>query len=187
MELYEKRISGETIFSGRIVALRVDRVQLPNGREAAREVVSHPGGVAVVPYHQDGTVTVVRQFRYPFGRVITEVPAGKLERGEDHRLAGMRELEEETGLTAGSFTYLGALLLSPGFSDEVLHIYLARDLRQGPCHPDEDEFLELKRVPLGTLLEQVMRGELQDAKTVAALLKTQALLRAADESEGQHG
>ena len=128
MEMYEKTVSSKPIFKGVIVDLRVDRVTLPNGAESSREVVSHPGGVCVVPYHDDGTVTVVRQFRYPFGKVITELPAGKLERGEDHRLAGIRELEEETGLTADSFEYLGGLLSSPGFSDEVIHLYLARGL-----------------------------------------------------------
>ncbi len=176
MELYEKTVSSDTKFSGVIVDLRVDQIVLPNGKAATREVVSHPGGVAVVPYHDDGTVTVVRQFRYPFGRVVTELPAGKLERGEDHRPAGLRELEEETGITADSFTYMGALLASPGFSDEVLHMYLATGLHQGPCHPDPDEFLEIERVPFARLMEQVMSGELQDAKTVAALLKAKVIL-----------
>ena len=99
MDMYEKTISSRSIFQGVIVDLRVDSIELPNGAGSIREVVSHPGGVCVVPYHDDGTVTVVRQFRYPFGKVVTELPAGKLERGEDHRLAGLRELEEETGLS----------------------------------------------------------------------------------------
>lgn len=176
MELYEKTVSSEPIFKGVIVELRVDRIELPNGRPAKREVVRHPGGVCVVPLHKDGTVTVVRQFRYPFGRVVTELPAGKLERGEDHRLAGIRELEEETGLTTDEFTYLGGLLSSPGFSDEVIHIYLARGLHEGACHPDPDEFLEFERVPFEKLVEQAMDGTLDDAKTVAGLLKTKALL-----------
>lgn len=164
MELYEKTISSETVFKGNIVELRVDRIELPDGRPARREVIAHPGGVAILPYHDDGTVTVVRQFRYPFGRVVTELPAGKLERGEDHRSAPGRELEEETGLTAGTLTYLGCLLASPGYSDEVLHMYLARDLKTGEFHPDQDEFLERERVPFETLMEQVMRGELQDSQ-----------------------
>ena len=176
MEFEEKTVSSRPVFKGVIVDLRVDHVRLPNGRSAKREVVSHPGGVCVVPYHDDGTVTVVRQFRYPFGRVITELPAGKLERGGDHRLAGIRELAEETGLTADEFTYLGGMLSSPGFSDEVIHIYLARGLHQGEQHPDPDEFLEYQRVPFQELLDQVMRGELQDGKTVAGLLKTKVLL-----------
>ena len=176
MDMNERKLSGQSIFRGVIVDLRVDQVALPNGAQAVREVVSHPGGVCVVPYHDDGTVTVVRQFRYPFGRVNTELPAGKLDHGEDHRLAGIRELEEETGLTADSFQYLGGLLASPGFSDEVIHLYLATGLHQGPCHPDPDEFLEFCRVPFQTLLEQAMDGRLQDAKTVAGLLKTKVLL-----------
>lgn len=177
MELYEKMVATRSVYKGVIVELRQDRVELPNGREAGREVVSHPGGVAILPYHADGTVTVVRQFRYPFGRVITELPAGKLDRGEDHRTCAVRELGEETGLLAGELIYLGCLLTSPGFSDEILHMYLARDLSQGPCHPDPDEFLERARVPFDTLLKQVMSGDLQDAKTVAAILKTKVLLK----------
>lgn len=176
MDLVEKTVSSRSIFQGVIVDLRLDEVTLPNGAPARREVVSHPGGVAVIPYHEDGTVTVVRQFRYPFGRVVTELPAGKLERGEDHRLAGLRELEEETGLAADEFIYLGGLLSSPGFSDEVIHIYLARGLRQGPCHPDPGEFLELLRVPFHELVRQAMDGTLEDAKTVAGLLKAKVLL-----------
>lgn len=176
MELYEKTVFSEEKFKGVIVDVRLDRIELPNGRPATREVVSHPGGVAILPLHDDGTVTVVRQFRYPFGRAVDEVPAGKLEPGEDHRLAGERELSEETGLSAGSLTYLGALLLSPGYADEVLHLYLARDLTQGERHPDEDEFLELRRAPFDELVAQAMDGTLQDAKTVAALLKTKVLL-----------
>ena len=176
MQLLEKTVESQTLFQGKIVTLKVDKAQLPNGAVAGREVVEHPGGVAVLALFDDGTVPVVRQFRYPFREVVTELPAGKLERGEDHRLAGLRELEEETGLTADSFQYMGALLASPGFSDEVIHLYLARGLRQGPCHPDPDEFLELCRLPFSELLEQAMDGRLRDAKTVAGLLKTKVLL-----------
>lgn len=176
MELYEKTVSSEEKFKGVIVDVRLDRIELPNGRPATREVVSHPGGVAILPLHDDGTVTVVRQFRYPFGRVITELPAGKLERGEDHRVCALRELEEETGYTPATLTYMGALLSSPGFTDEVLHMYLARGLKPGECHPDEDEFLERDRVPLGELVKEVMGGTIQDAKTVAAVLKAKVLL-----------
>lgn len=176
MELMEKTVESQVLFSGKIITVRLDRAQLPNGRIASREVVEHPGGVAILPLFDDGTVPLVRQFRYPFGRAVDEVPAGKLEPGEDHRLAGERELSEETGLSAGSLTYLGALLLSPGYADEVLHLYLARDLTQGERHPDEDEFLELRRAPFDELVAQAMDGTLQDAKTVAALLKTKVLL-----------
>ncbi len=176
MELYEKTVSSEIQFKGVIVEVRVDQIELPNGKPATREVVAHPGGVAILPMHDDGTVTVVRQFRYPFGQVITELPAGKLEPGEDHRLCALRELEEETGYTPTGLTYLGAILVSPGYSDEVLHMYLARGLQPGECHPDEDEFLERDRVPFDELLKQIMDGTIQDAKTVAAVLKTKVLL-----------
>lgn len=176
MELWEKTVESQVLFEGRIVTVRLDQAELPNGKPASREVVEHPGGVAILPLFDDGTVSVVRQFRYPFQEVVTELPAGKLEKGEDHRLAALRELEEEVGARCGELTYLGCLYASPGFSTEVLHMYLARELTQGESHPDEDEFLEVERVPFAQLAEQVMRGEIKDAKTVALVLKTKLLL-----------
>ena len=176
MELWEKTVDSETLFEGKIVTLKLDRAELPNGRVTRREVVEPPGGVAILPLFDDGTVSVVRQFRYPFQTVVTELPAGKLERGEDHRPAALRELEEEVGVTCGKLTYLGYLYASPGFTTEVLHMYLAQELTQGPCHPDEDEFLEVERVPFAQLADQVMSGEIADAKTVALVLKVKQLL-----------
>lgn len=176
MELWEKTVASETLFEGRIVTLKLDKAELPNGRLAGREVVEHPGGVAILPLFDDGTVSIVRQFRYPFQEVVTELPAGKLEKGEDHRPAALRELEEEVGVTCGKLTYLGCLYASPGFSTEVLHMYLAQDLTQGACHPDDDEFLEVERVPFSQLADQVMSGEIVDAKTVALVLKVKQLL-----------
>ena len=176
MELLEKTVSSEIKFKGHIVTLRLDQAELPNGRIASREVVEHPGGVVILPLHDDGTVTLVRQFRYPFRKVIAELPAGKLEHGEDHRLAALRELSEEVGAVPGELTYLGCLYTSPGFSSEVLHMYLARELTQGESHPDEDEFLERERIPFQTLIDQIMSGELADGKTVAAALKAKVLL-----------
>lgn len=176
MELLEKTVESQTVFQGRIVTVKLDKAQLPNGRLTSREVVEHPGGVAVLPLDADGCVTLVRQFRYPFQRVLLELPAGKLEKGENHRACGLRELEEETGMTAGEFTYLGGLYLSPGYSSEVLHLYLARELRQGTSHPDEGEFLNVEKMPFQELLDRVMAGEIHDAKTVAAVLKTKVYL-----------
>ena len=176
MELKEKTVSSQPKYSGVIVNVRLDKAELPNGKLAPREVVSHPGGVAVLPLHEDGTVTVVKQYRYPFHTVLTEIPAGKLDPNEEHGICGLRELEEETGLIPDKFTYLGCLLVSPGYSDEVIHLYLARGLRQGKQHTDPDEFLELERVPFEELLARVMADELHDAKTVAAVLKTKVLL-----------
>ena len=176
MELWEKTVESETLFEGKIVTLKLDKAELPNGRVARREVVEHPGGVAILPLFDDGTVSIVRQFRYPFQEVVTELPAGKLEKGEDHRPAALRELEEEVGVTCGKLTYLGCLYSSPGFSTEVLHMYLAQELAQGACHPDDDEFLDAERIPFSQLADQVMSGEIVDAKTVALVLKVKQLL-----------
>ena len=176
MELKEEMVSQQTVYEGIIVNVRRDKARLLDGRIANREVVEHPGGVAILPLFDDGTVPLVRQFRYPFGAVVEELPAGKLEKGEDHRLAALRELEEEVGARCGKLTYLGCLYASPGFSSEVLHMYLAQELTQGECHPDEDEFLEVERVPFARLAERVMAGEITDAKTVALVLKAKLLL-----------
>ena len=176
MELTEKTLESKLVYQGVIVTVRMDRALLINGRNVPREVVEHPGGVAVLPLHSDGTVTVVRQYRYPFHRVLTELPAGKLEAGEDPRLCALRELEEEVGLVPGELTDLGCLYLSPGYSTEVLHLYLARELTRRPCHPDENEFLEADRLPFAVLAQQVMSGALSDAKTVAGVLKVKQLL-----------
>ena len=176
MELMEKTVERHVLFEGAIVTLRRDKAQLINGQVVSREVVEHPCCVAILPLYRDGTVSIVRQFRYPFRQVVTELPAGKLERGEDHRPAALRELEEEVGVRAGELIYLGYLYTSPGFSTEVLHMYLARDLEPGVCHPDDDEFLECERIPFDQLVEQVVSGVICDAKTVALVLKAKAYL-----------
>lgn len=172
----EKTLSSEELFRGKIVTLKLDVAELPTGKPASREVVEHPGGVAILPLDGQGNVTLVRQYRYPFHEVITELPAGKLERGEDPRLAAVRELEEEVGVTADELIDLGCLYASPGFCTEVLHLYLAKGLHQGACHPDEDEFLERLELPFGALVAQIMSNEISDAKTVAAVLKAKVLL-----------
>ena len=176
MELTEKTLESREIFRGRIVTLKVDKIELPDGHQSGREVVEHPGGVAVLPLDDQDMVTLVRQYRYPFGKVITELPAGKLEKGEDPLVCAQRELSEEVGAEADELIYLGKFFTSPGYSTEVLHMYLARGLRQGQVHPDEDEFLESERLPFLTLFQQVMSGEIEDGKTIAAVLKTKLLL-----------
>lgn len=176
MDLTERTVESKTLFDGVIVTLKVDQAQLPDGKVATREVVEHPGGVAILALDEENNVTLVQQYRYPFHQVLLELPAGKLDAGEDHRPAAIRELSEETGLEAGELTYLGCLLASPGFCTERLHMYLARDLRKKESHPDEDEFLNVITMPFQQLLEQVMDGTVEDAKTVATVLKTKALL-----------
>ena len=157
MELKETFVSRQEIFHGRIVDLRVDTVRLPNGHLTTREVIDHPGGVAVVAI------------------VLEEIPAGKLERGEDPAAAARRELSEETGASCETLTPLGEILASPGGFTEVLHLYRATGLTFGSQHPDEDEFISFERVPFDTLLDRCLSGELRDGKTVAGVLKVYAL------------
>ena len=177
MELTERTLEHTRPYEGVIVDVDLDKAVLPNGRIATREVVVHPGGVAVLPLNDDGTVTVVRQYRYPFSQVLTEIPAGKLDQGEEPRTGALRELKEEIGAQVGELIDLGAIYPSPGFCQEVLYLYLAKDLTYGDCCPDEDEFLEVARVPFDSLAEQVMSGEIKDGKTVAAVLKAKILLK----------
>ena len=171
MDLTERTLESRSIFEGKIVTLLVDQAELPDGKRASREVVLHPGGVAVLPLDE------VQQYRYPFHQVILELPAGKLDAGEPHETAARRELSEETGLEAEELTYLGCLLASPGFCNERLHLYLARGLSRAESHPDDDEFLNMVTMPFDQLLEQVMDGTIEDAKTVAGVLKTKVLLK----------
>ena len=179
MELIEEKLKTVASYHGVIVNVRLDEARLPDGSMAKREVVEHPGGVTVLPLEADGTVWCVRQYRYPFSRTLLELPAGKLEPGEAPERAAARELSEETGLSAGRLQYLGANFTSPGYSQEVLHIYLARDLHHGAAHLDPGEFLNLERYPLGALVQMALDGELCDGKTTVALLKTQLLLAGA--------
>ena len=176
MDYTERRVSGEVKYKGVIVTVRLDQAELVNGKIVKREVVEHPGGVTVLPVDADGMCTLVRQFRYPFSRMMLEAPAGKLEFGEDPDEAAVRELSEETGLSAGQMIKLGSICTSPGFSSEVLHLYLALDLTSGKSHPDEDEFLNVVKMPLRELVELCMKGEVDDAKTVVAALKAEKLI-----------
>lgn len=176
MDFSEKKIDGEYKYEGVIVNVRLDRAELCDGRIVRREVVEHPGGVTVLPVEDDGTCWCVRQYRYPFGRMMLEAPAGKLEIGEDHRVCAERELSEETGLSADELIYLGPVCTSPGFSSEVLHIYLARGLHEGESHPDDGEFLNVEKIHIDKLNELVMSGEIHDGKTIIAVLKAKQLL-----------
>lgn len=176
MDYYERRVSGEIKYKGVIVTVRLDEAELVNGKIVKREVVEHPGGVTILPVDENGVCTLVRQFRYPFGRMMLEAPAGKLEYGEDPDEAAVRELSEETGLSAGRMVKLGSICTSPGFSSEVLHLYLALDLQAGKSHPDEDEFLNVVKMPLQELVALCMSGDMDDAKTVTAALKAEKYL-----------
>ena len=178
MKCIEKRLDGEVKYSGVIVNVRLDRLQLENGKIVRREVVEHPGGVGILPVDDEGYCYMVRQFRYPFSRQLLEIPAGKLEYGEDPLDCAVRELSEETGFAADELIPLGKCLTSPGFSSEVLHLYRARGLRAGKAHLDEDEFLNVVKMPFSEAVEMVMRNEINDSKTISALMMARALLNA---------
>ncbi len=172
----EKTVATKEIFNGRIVKVRLDRVAMPDGTEAERELVFHPGGVGVVALTDNNEIIMVRQFRKPIEKAIYEIPAGKLDSDEYHRECGIRELGEETGMTADRFEYLGFIYPSPGFTDEVTHVYLATGLKQGEVHPDEDEYLDVEKIPFETAYQMVMRNEINDAKSVFGILKTRQIL-----------
>ena len=178
MDLREEQVSSETLFEGKIIKVTLDQARLPDGTIAGREVVYHPGGVGILALDEDEekTVTLVRQYRYPMGKVLLEIPAGKLDGDEDPKLAAARELSEETGLEADDITYLGYTLASPGFCDEALHMFLARGLTQKKQHLDKDEFLNVVKMPFDELVKQVMDGTITDAKTVSTTLKVKVLL-----------
>lgn len=176
MDLTEKMLERQNIFNGHIIKVHVDKVSLPNGETAFREVVDHPGGVGILALDEHNCVPMVTQYRYAFGRNVLEIPAGKREPGEDPFVTAMRELKEEVGATAEEWMPMGKLLASPGCYNETLYLYLARGLTFGETHPDEDEFLEAQRIPFDDLVHRCMDGEIEDAKTVAAVLKAKVLL-----------
>lgn len=165
-------IERKTIFEGKVVRLYLDRVLLPNGVEAERELVRHWGAVGMVPLDRDGDVFLVRQYRHPAGKELLEIPAGKLRQGEDPLECARRELEEEIGYRASIWTRLTSFFTSPGFSDEVLHLYLAEGLEPTQASPEEDEFLEVIKVPLEEALELVASGEIEDSKSIVGIALT---------------
>lgn len=178
MEL--KQVKREILYTGRSFDLIVDEVEYPSGRRSVREIARHPGGAVIVPLFGDGNVMLIRQLRYPLGRHIFELPAGKLNVGEEPVVAAARELEEETGWTAARLEKLVSIYTTPGFCDEILHLFLATDLR-GSDHGhrrEEGEFsMTTHRMPLQEAIEMISGGEIQDGKTIVGLLLTERLLR----------
>ena len=170
-KLTEVTISSKMVFDGRLLKVYSDCIELPDGNKAAREYIKHVGAACVIPLTDDNKVAMVRQYRYPMGKVLLEIPAGKLDgKNEDHFLAASRELREETGAVADKMVYLGEFYPTPAYSDEVIHMYLALGLEFGEADTDDDEFLELELYPLDTLVEMVLDGRISDGKTKTAIL-----------------
>lgn len=177
--ILEQNVSSERVFDG--IILHIDHLtnRLPNGKLAKREVARHIGAAAVLPVDAEGNIYLVRQFRSPVDRVLLEIPAGKLDyKGEDRLEAAKRELREETGYTAETWTHLNDLLSTVGFCDECIAIFMAQNLSAGDCDPDEDEFVNVVKMPLSEAVDMVMNNEISDAKTICALMMAWKILNA---------
>ena len=172
----EKTLSSEYFYKGEIMNLRVDKVECPGGRISTREVCEHCDGVAILPVDADGTVILVRQFRYPFRKELLEAPAGKMDEGEEHLECGRRELSEEAGYSADEMIYLGAYYLSPGCYTERIHLYIAKGLHKGEAHPDEGEILNVEKYSFSDAVRMCDDGVIKDAKTVMLILRAARLL-----------
>ena len=176
MDFTEKTIATREIYKGRIVHLVEDTVLLPDGKEAGRELVLHNGGVCVIAVDEDKNVPMVTQYRKPYDEMVLEVPAGKLEKGEDPLTAGLRELEEETGYKAEKVTYLGKFYPTPGYCSEIISLYLAEGLSYVGQNLDDGEFVIVEKIPLAKLVDMVMNNEIPDGKTALAILKADKII-----------
>ncbi len=169
MEYNEKTVSEKHIYKGNIINVDLITVTLPDGRQATRDIVRHPGASALIPLNEKGEMYMVRQFRKPLDAVSLEIPAGKLDHGEAPLICAGRELKEETGLTAGKLTHLVSVHSTPGFSDEVLHLFAATDLKEGESCADEDEFISTEKYTVEQLLDMILEGKITDAKSIIGI------------------
>lgn len=168
----EKKIKSELKYDGNVIKVYLDTVELENGKTATRDVVRHKGASCIAPLTDDGELIFVRQFRYPLGKEMLELPAGKLDSiDEDPYICAVRELKEETGCTAENIKYMGDFISTAGFCDENIRLYMATGLKMGDSDPDEDEFLDVVKIPLKKAVQMVMSGEISDGKTQSLVMK----------------
>ncbi len=177
MEYFEKTIKTERKYDGNIIDVDLVTVELPNGKEATRDVVLHKGASVVVPISDDGEIYMVRQFRKPIESVSLEIPAGKLDPGEEPRVCAERELKEETGLISDNIKHVLSMHTTPGFSNEVLHMYVATDLKEDEASPDEDEFISTEKIKIDKLIEMVMSHEITDSKSIIGILLADKIVK----------
>lgn len=177
MDMTEKTLETNVLYDGKIIRVRKDKVSLPNGKTSWREIVDHHGGVCVAPVTENMEFIFVRQYRYAYEELLLELPAGKLEKGEDPFECGKRELEEETGMVADKYFDLGKFYPTPGYCGEVIHLYAACNMHYTHMHLDEGEFLEVEKIPVDKAVEMVMNNEIRDGKSQALILKVAELIR----------
>lgn len=177
MDLYEKTLSTESIYKGKVINLEVLEVLLPNGKRSTRDIVRHNGGVTIVAVTKENKIVLVEQFRKTIDKVILETPAGKIEKDENIEKCALRELEEETGYKSDSIKYLGEIVMTPGFSDEIIYIYYANQLYKGKKGGDEDEFINVHEYSLEEINQMIVEGKIFDSKSICAIKMYENLLK----------
>lgn len=177
MNYEEKTLSVKNIFEGSIINVQALTVELPNGKEAKRDIVTHPGASAVIPVNENGEIYMVRQYRKPLEGISLEIPAGKLDANEDPAVCAKRELKEETGLDAESIKHVVSVHTTPGFCNEVIHIYAATGLKEGDSCADEDEFISSEKIHISKLVDMVLNHEITDAKTIIGILLGEKIIK----------
>lgn len=175
-DLIEKTVSSEIGYKGNFLTLKKDIALLPNGHKAGREYIVHPGASAIVALTADGSLILEKQYRYPIKSLTLEIPAGKRDGDEDPLVCAKREFAEETGYEALSWTKIGSIATTVGFSDEIIHLFLAKDLKEGSQHTDEDEFINIVQIPFNEVISMIKSGEITDAKTICAVMMAKEFL-----------
>jgi ADP-ribose pyrophosphatase len=176
MQYEEKTLSTKHVYKGKFISLDTVEVELPDGNKSTRDIVLHPGASVVVPVNEDKEIYMVRQYRKPIEKITIELPAGKLDEGEDPKVCAERELKEETGIEASEIKHMISIHSTPGFSTEVLHMYLATGLKEGTANSDEDEFVSCEKYKIDDLIDMIMKNEITDAKTIIGILMADRII-----------